>query len=58
MQPGNLAVTGLLPLQALLETSASFSTASRFHAAIWVGWTSYLVASSATVWWPWIAYVI
>src|SRR3989304_1231312 len=37
------------------KTLASFSTASRLQAAIWVGCSSYLVASSATVWWPWIA---
>src|SRR2546422_1758061 len=37
------------------KTWASFSTASRFQAAICVGCSSYLIASSATVWWPWIA---
>src|ERR1039457_3024287 len=37
------------------KTLASFSIASRFQAAIWVGCSSYLVASSATVWWPLIA---
>src|SRR4029078_9864709 len=34
---------------------ASFSTASRFHAAIWVGCRPCLGASSATVSWPLIA---
>ena len=37
------------------NTLASFSIASRFQAAIWVGCSSCLVASSATVWWPLIA---
>src|SRR5215211_3070782 len=37
------------------KTLASFSTASRFQAAIWVGCSSCLVASSATVSWPLIA---
>src|SRR5215204_2420484 len=34
------------------KTWASFSTASRFQAAIWVGCKPCLVASSATVAWP------
>src|SRR5271169_4098421 len=42
-----------MPLSS--NTWASFSTASRFHAAIWVGCSSCLVASSATVSWPLIA---
>src|SRR5260221_10232868 len=37
------------------KTLASFSIASRFQAAILVGCSSCLLASSATVWWPWIA---
>src|SRR4029079_12327755 len=37
------------------KTLANFSIASRFQAAIWVGCSSCLVASSATVSWPLIA---
>src|SRR6185437_4636689 len=37
------------------NTRASFSTASRFHAAICVGCSSCLLARSATVSWPLIA---
>src|SRR3954468_11462327 len=37
------------------KTVASFSIASRFQAAIWVGCNPCLVASSATVSWPLIA---
>ena len=56
MQLRHLGVAVLLAGTALLvEVSASFSTASRFHAAICVGCSSCLVASSATVAWPLIA---
>src|SRR5450432_2134510 len=52
----NLGVAVSLNLGPLSSnTLASFSIASRFHAAIWVGCSSCLVSRSATVRWPWIA---
>ena len=47
VQPGDLVAAGLLPLWPFSsKTLASFSTPSRFQAAIRVGWISYLVASA------------
>jgi len=52
----NLGVAVGLNLSPLSSnTLANFSIASRFHAAICVGCSSCLVASSATVRWLWIA---
>jgi hypothetical protein len=53
---GDLAIPALVSLDALLvEYLGEFSADSRFQAAIWVGCSSCLAASSATVSWPLIA---
>src|ERR1035437_7700480 len=54
MQLRQFRVPVLLACIALLVEDLG-EPASRFQAAIWVGCSSYLVASSATVWWPLIA---